>query len=64
MALAAASDVIMSHPAWGARIEMAEVVTEKEFDMSHPAWGARIEMLLCDTFAPSAYVAPRMGCAD
>jgi len=54
----------MSHPAWGAWIEITVCQPLDTLPTSHPAWGAWIEMwvLLLANFAQ--VVAPRMGCVD
>ena len=54
----------MSHPAWGARIEMSGTIVKRSSFTSHPAWGARIEISRRRCGYSDESVAPRMGCAD
>ena len=54
----------MSHPAWGAWIEMKKGVDWPFGLWSHPAWGAWIEIRETYGDALPEFVAPRMGCVD
>ena len=54
----------MSHPAWGAWIEIKTSFLCLFFTWSHPAWGAWIEIILNTRFLRRFDVAPRVGCVD
>ncbi len=54
----------MSHPAWGAWIEISTMGLSEDDSESHPAWGAWIEITVWKTAYSVVQVAPRMGCVD
>ena len=58
------ADIIWSHPAWGAWIEILRVAGMASLKSSHPAWGAWIEIQRVCAIPSWSSVAPRMGCVD
>ena len=59
------TQIISSHPAWDAWIEMDYVPIAILLPFgSHPAWDAWIEILVVKDIVLSPFVASRMGCVD
>ena len=57
--------IIVSHPSWGAWIEIAySRSVPASARPSHPSWGAWIEMRYVKNCTGVRYVAPLMGCVD
>ena len=55
----------LSHPAWGAWIEISAILPAlNQSEKSHPAWGAWIEIFAFRGLSSALQVAPRMGCVD